>query len=211
MLEGVGRRLGAGKDHLLDIAHHSLNGRERNVLWRNDGDRFTDVAYVNAADRIEDGRGLAVLDVDRDGRLDLLLRNYRSPAVLLRNRGDPRHWVGFELVGKRSNRDAVGARVRVRAGELWQTRVVEAGSGYLSAGSRRLHFGLGQASRVDEVEISWPSGLRTRLPALEAGRSYRITEELELAGASEAGASLLGRDVERAQSDAEVDALPHSR
>lgn len=183
MLEGVGRRLGSGEDYLLDIAHHSLNGRERNVLWRNDGDGgFTEVAYVNDADRIEDGRGLAVLDVDRDGHLDLLLRNYRTPAVLLRNRGDERQWVGFELIGKRSNRDAVGARVRVRAGDRWQTRVVDGGSGYLSAGSRRLHFGLGAARRVDEVEISWPSGLRSKLRGLEAGRSYRITEQLELAG-----------------------------
>ena len=184
MLEGVGRRLGAGKDHLLDIAHHSLNGRERNLLWRNDGDGgFTDVAYVNAADRIEDGRGVAVFDADGDGHLDLLLRNYRRPALLLRNAGDARHWVGFELEGKRSNRDAVGARVRLRTGHRWQTRVVAAGSGYLSASSRRLHFGLGAAERVDEVEIAWPSGLRSHLRGLAADRLHRISEEVELAGA----------------------------
>lgn len=199
MLEGVGRRLGSGQDYLLDIAHHSLNGRERNVLWRNDGKRFTDVAFVNAADRVEDGRGLAVLDIDRDGRLDLLLRNYRAPAVLLHNRGEARNWIGFELIGKRSNRDAIGAQVRMRAGEKWQTRVVEAGSGYLSASSRRLHFGLGTATHADEVEISWPSGLRSRLGGLEAGRSYRITEELELADGSGPEASRLPREVESAE------------
>jgi hypothetical protein len=177
MLEGVGRRLGREPGHLLDIGQHSLNGRERNCLFRNDGDgRFTDVGFVTGADRIEDGRGLAVVDLDRDGRLDLVLRNYRQPAVVLLDRGPRRHWVGFELVGDRSNRDAVGARIRVRTGDRWQTRVVAVGSGYLSTSSRRPHFGLGDAARVDEVVIDWPSGTRTRLRDLAADSRYRIAE-----------------------------------
>lgn len=181
MLEGVGRRLGQS-GFLLDIAHHSLNGRERNCLFRNDGDgTFTEVGWANGADRVEDGRGVAVFDSNGDGRLDLVLRNHRMPAGLLRNGGDAGHWIGFELVGVRSNRDAVGARLRLRAGDAWQSRVVSGGNGYLSGSSLRQHFGLGDATRVDEVEIRWPSGLRTRLQNLSADRSYRITEELELA------------------------------
>jgi hypothetical protein len=181
MLEGVGRRLGSS-GFLLDIGTHSLNGREQNCLFRNDGDgSFTDVGFANDADRIEDGRGLAVLDIDRDGRLDIVLRNYRAPTGVLRNRGPTRHWVAFELTGTRSNRDAVGARVRLRTGDRWQTRVVSTGSGYLSASSRRQHFGLGDATRIDEVEIRWPSGLRSELRDLPADRSYRIAEEPELA------------------------------
>ncbi len=180
MLEGVGRRLGSS-GFLLDIGTHSLSGREHNCLFRNDGDgTFSDVGFANDADRIEDGRGLAVLDIDRDGRLDIVLRNYRAPTVVLRNRGPARHWVSFDLVGKRSNRDAVGARVRLRTGDRWQTRVVSTGSGYLSASSRRQHFGLGDATRIDEIEIRWPSGLRSELRNLPADRSYRIAEEIEL-------------------------------
>jgi hypothetical protein len=185
MLEGVGRRLGRS-GRLLDLGSNSLNGRERNCLFRNDGDgTFTDVGWVDGADRVEDGRGLAVLDADLDGRLDLVLRNYRQPAGLLRNGGGARHWVGFELEGRRSNRDAVGARLRLRTGRAWQTRVVSAGGGYLSSSSRRQHFGLDAATRVDELEIQWPSGMRTRLRDLPADRSYRVTEELELAGGAD--------------------------
>jgi hypothetical protein len=181
MLEGVGRRLGKKGGFLLDIGIHSLNGRERNVLFRNVGDgTFADVGWPNGADRAEDGRGLAVLDFDRDGRLDLLLRNYRQPAGLLWNRGASRNWIGFELIGTRSNRDAVGARVRLRTGDRWQTRVVTAGSGFISASSRRQHFGLGDAKKVDEVEISWPSGQRTVIRDLEVNRFHQITEGIEL-------------------------------
>jgi hypothetical protein len=164
----------------LDIGHHSLNGREHNVLFRNDGNEsFTEVGWANGADRIEDGRGLAVFDADRDGRLDLLVRNYRQPAGLLQNRGNSHHWVSFDLVGTRSNRDAVGARVRLRTGDQWQTRFVSAGSGYLSGSSRRQHFGLGTATRIDEVRIDWPSGERTVLRDLAVDRSIQIIEEAE--------------------------------
>jgi hypothetical protein len=125
MFDGVGRRQDEVSGQFLDIGQHSLNGRERNVLFRNNGDgSFLDVAWVNDADRIEDGRGLSVIDVDGDGRLDLVLRNYRQPAVVLRNVGPGGHWIEFALTGVRSNRDAVGARLRVRSGKRWQTREV---------------------------------------------------------------------------------------
>src|SRR5439155_6499935 len=115
MFDGVGRRQDATKGLLVNIGQHSLNGYERNCLFRNNGDgTFTDVAFVNDADRIEDGRGLSIFDYDGDGRLDLLLRNYRQPAQLLHNERPPRHWIEIRLVGTRSNRDAVGARIRFR-------------------------------------------------------------------------------------------------
>ena len=183
MMEGVGRRLGAGRSgRLLDIGSHSVNGRERNVLFRNDGGgAFSEVGWVNAADRVEDGRGLAVFDFDNNGSLDLALRNYRMQAVLLANRGDSHHSVTFELTGTRSNRDAVGAKLRLRSGDQWQTRVVTSGSGYLSGSSRRLHFGLGDAERVDELFIEWPSGERTVLADLAVDRLYAIREGAALA------------------------------
>ncbi len=180
-MEGVGRRLGTS-GFLLDIGHNSLNGRERNVLFRHNGDgTFSEVGWVNGADRIEDARGVAVLDLSSNGQLDLMLRNFHSPAGLLRNAGSPGHWVGFELVGTRSNRDAVGARIRLRVGDRWQTRVVTTGSGYLSGNTRRQHFGLGDADQVDEVVIEWPSGERTVTRDLPVDRYHSVTEGRDLA------------------------------
>ena len=98
------------------------------------------------------------------------------PARLLGNRPGGNGWVRFDLEGTQSNRDAVGARIRLRTGEDWQTRVVTSGSGYLSSSSRRQHFGLGDAVTVDEVVIEWPSGERTVLNDLDANRPYQVTE-----------------------------------
>ena len=158
-MEGVGRRLNTGGGVVLDIGSHSLNGREHNVLFRNNGDgTFSEVGWVNGADRVEDGRGLAVLDTDHDGRLDIVLRNFHQPAGLLWNRRGSGHWVSFELEGKRSNRDAVGAKIRLRTGDRWQTRVVTAGSGYLSQSSPTLIFGLGAGKHIERLDIVWPDG-----------------------------------------------------
>jgi hypothetical protein len=178
MFDGVGRRLDETKGSFLDIGQHSLNGRERNCLFRNQGDgTFIDVAWVNGADRVEDGRGLSIVDYDRDGRLDLVLRNYRQPAQLLHNVGPARHWIELGLVGARSNRDAVGARIRLRTADRWQTREVHAGSAYLSGQSLVQHFGLGDARVADEVRILWPAGSETVLHTLAADRRHIVTED----------------------------------
>jgi len=186
MMEGVGRRLNTGGGFVLDIGIHSLNGREHNVLFRNNGDEtFSEVGWVNGADRVEDGRGLAVFDTDHDGRLDIVLRNFHQPAGLLWNRRGSGHWVSFELEGKRSNPDAVGAKIRLRTGDRWQTRVVTAGSGYLSGSSLRQHFGIGEAIRADEVTIDWPSGERTVLRDLPVDRLHSVTEGVERSAAAD--------------------------
>ena len=180
MFDGVGRRADAKTGRFLNIGQHSLNGFERNILFRNDGDgTFTDVAWVNAADRVEDGRGLAIADLDRDGQLDLVLRNYKQPAQLLVNRGGTNRWLQLVLVGTRSNRDAIGAVVRLHTPAGWQTRAVSAGSGFLSTQSLVQHFGLGSADAADAVEIAWPSGARTTLGRLAAGRRYTVVEGVD--------------------------------
>ena len=177
MFDGVGRRRDQTRGQLVSIGEHSLNGMERDYLLRNNGDgTFVDVAYVNQADRIEDGRGVSIVDYDQDGHVDVVLRNYRQPAQVLRNRGGTGHWIELQLVGTRSNRDAVGARVTVTAGGKRQTREVGAGSAYLSASSLVQHFGLGAAERVEEVEIAWPSGEVTLLFGLPADRRLRVRE-----------------------------------
>jgi len=177
MFEGVGRRLDRKTGQLVNIGAHSLNGRERKVLFRNNGDgTFTDVAFVNGADRPEDGRGLSIFDYNNDGQPDLLLRNYKQPTQLLKNRGGLEHWIELKLVGTRSNRDAVGARIRLRAERGWQTREVNAGSAYLSAQSLIQHFGLGGDTSALQADITWPSGESTSLRDLGADRRYVITE-----------------------------------
>jgi hypothetical protein len=177
MFEGVGRRLDQKTGTLVSIGAHSLNGRERKVLFRNNGDgTFTDVAFVDGVARQEDGRGLSIFDFDGDGRSDLLLRNYKQPTQLLHNVGPRHHWMDFKLVGTVSNRDAVGAKIRLRTSSGWQTRVVSAGSAYLSAQSLIQHFGLGEDDRAKEVKIWWPSGATTDIADLEADHRFTITE-----------------------------------
>jgi len=162
---------------MVDVGENSLNGYERNVLHRNNGDgTFSDVAHVNRADRIEDGRGVAILDYDRDGRLDVLIRNYRQPAELLRGTGPRRHWLQVKLTGTASNRDAVGARIVAVTGDRRQLRVVGAGSSYLSSGSLVQHFGLGDATAVDRLEITWPSGRVDVVRDVAADRRVAVTE-----------------------------------
>lgn len=177
MFDGVGRRRDQTSGQLVSIGEHSLNGMERDYLLRNNGDgTFVDVAYVNQSDRIEDGRGVSIVDYDQDGQIDVVLRNYRQPAQVLHNRGGPEHWLELKLVGTRSNRDAVGARITVVAGGKRQTREVRAGSAYLSASSLVQHFGLGAADRVESIDVQWPSGEVTLLFDPDVDRRLLLVE-----------------------------------
>jgi hypothetical protein len=180
VIENVGRR---SKENWSeagmppDVGENSLNGFERNVLFHNQGSgSFVDVGYATESNRIEDGRGVAVADFDRDGRLDLLLQNLEKPAVLLMGRGETGNWLQLSLEGTESNRDAIGAIATVRIGDAQQMRQVSAGSGFLSSSSPILHFGLGEATSVDSVEIRWPSGRTTKISGVQAGYRFKIRE-----------------------------------
>ncbi len=177
MFDGVGRRQDQSTGQLVDIGQHSLNGYERNCLFRNNGDgTFSDTGRPNGADRVEDGRGLSVFDYDQDGYVDIMLRNYGQPAQLLRNVGGGEHWLEIKLVGTKSNRDAVGARVTLEAGGQSQVREVHAGSSYLSASSLVQHFGLGDEDTIDSLEIRWPSGRVTHISDLKADQQLMLVE-----------------------------------
>jgi len=122
-------------------------------------------------------RGVAFGDLDNDGDIDIVMLNLGGPPTLLRNRQANRHHrVQFKLVGTKSNRAGIGARVVVRAGDLIQFDEVRSGSSYLSQNDLRLHFGLGERTKIDSVEIRWPSGAVDHLPKLEVDHLYTVVE-----------------------------------
>jgi hypothetical protein len=123
------------------------------------------------------GRGLAAGDLDNDGRIDLVIVAQNTAAAYLHNETARRsHFVTLALEGTRSNRDAVGARVTVLAGERKQTSWRVGGGSYLSASDSRLHFGLGPSEIINEIEVRWPSGQVDRFHDLPADRGYRLRE-----------------------------------
>lgn len=126
---------------------------------------------------LRSARGGAYCDFDNDGDIDFVISNIDDHPQLIENTGAPRgHWIELKLIGTRSNRDAVGAQVRIVAGELVQYDHVRAGGSYLSGSDLRLHFGLGPQNRIDLIEIHWPSGLQERLTNVEPNRILAIRE-----------------------------------
>lgn len=122
-------------------------------------------------------RGLAVGDLFNDGRVDVVVEDLEGSPMVLRNRSvHGTHWVSFELQGTKSNRLAIGARVKLVAGGMTQTEEVHSGGSYLSQNDLRLHFGLGTAAKIDSVEIRWPSGKTELLKNLEADKFYAVLE-----------------------------------
>ncbi|QDV37651.1 FG-GAP-like repeat-containing protein [Tautonia plasticadhaerens] len=124
------------------------------------------------------GRGLAVGDMDNDGRMDVLVVGQGAPLALLVNQPTPAagRFLTLALEGVASNRDGVGARVTVSAGGRDRVAARFGGGSYLSASDPRLHFGLGAERRVDRVEVRWPSGRRDTYEGLTAGTGYRLRE-----------------------------------
>jgi hypothetical protein len=183
-VQNVGRRSDTAGDNgqFIHVGIFSLNGYERNALYCNRGvGRFFDVGYLEGADRVEDGRGMGLLDADMDGDPDIIIANYAQPARLLINHAPPEtHWLRLALEGTRSSRMPVGARVELRSGTQRQFRQVSLSGGYLSGQSPYLHFGLGIAKSVDDLIIHWPSGAVQELRDVPADRLYWIREGQQL-------------------------------
>jgi hypothetical protein len=122
-------------------------------------------------------RGLAVGDLFNDGNMDVVVEDLDGKPMILRNHGVPgRHWVSFELDGTKSNRAALNARIKIVAGGMTQTGEIHSGGSYLSQNDLRVHFGLGAATKIDKVEIHWPSGLVENFTNLAADRFYNVLE-----------------------------------
>lgn len=161
------------------IQDNSWNGYEHDVLFRNDGDgkTFTEIGHVTGIDLATDGRGVAYLDYDNDGDLDVVVVGHRQYATLLRNDyGQNNNWLQVALVGTKSNRQGVGARVTVTTGSKKQIREVRAGGGFLSSSSVPPAFGLGKATLVDELTIRWPSGIVQTLKNVAVNQRLRVVE-----------------------------------
>jgi len=160
--------------------HSEVQYAEPKLMFRNNGHGI----FENVSDRLgadfqlpRVSRGAAVADFDNDGDLDILVNNNGQPAQLLRNdEGNANHWLEIFLIGTKSNRDGVGARVKLTAGDLVLYDQRKGGMSYQSAQDPRLHFGLGQRAMVDSLEITWPSGVITRLTNLKCNQILAIKE-----------------------------------
>jgi len=160
-------------------ADGTWSGYERNIFYANNCDgTFSDVSAVVGLDFIEDGRSFALADLDGDGRLEIVLKNRNAPQLLvLKNlASDLPPSIAFRLTGTKSNRDAIGAAVTVEIGSLKQTRMLQAGSGFLSQHSKDLFFGLGDANGAVNATIRWPSGLVQELRDLPINHRIWIEE-----------------------------------
>jgi hypothetical protein len=152
---------------------------QRKELYRNLGNgKFAEIARSSADLLIgKSSRGVAVADFDNDGDLDILVVNINDRPSLYRNDGGNRnHWIGFRLEGTRSNRSAIGARVEIEAGGRKQISYVLSGGSYLSQNDLRVHFGLGDMTRVERVRIRWPNGNVEELGPFETDRVITIKE-----------------------------------
>jgi hypothetical protein len=125
---------------------------------------------------VRSSRGAATGDFDNDGRLDIVTNNFNDQPYFFKNRLPRQNYVAFRLRGTRSNRDAIGAVLRLYQGGRIMSRQVLGACGYLSQSSRVLHFGLGNKPEIDRVEIHWPSGVWQRLDAVAANRLHDIVE-----------------------------------
>jgi len=132
------------------------------------------------------GRGVAFADFDNDGFMDVVVANNGDLPLLLHNSGgNGNHFLNIKLVGHKSNRDAMGARIRVFAGGLSQIHEVAGGGSYLSQSDLRAHFGLGKATRVESIEVSWPSGQKQTFRDLDVDKFYTIEEGRDQIGSQQ--------------------------
>jgi hypothetical protein len=131
-------------------------------------------------------RCAAAADFDGDGKLDIMVNNFGDRPYYFKNQFPDRHYVALRLRGTRSNRDAVGAVAKLYVGDRVMVRQVHSTGGYLSQSSKTLHFGLGDAARIDRVEIRWPSGVHQTVESLEADRTRDLVEPEAARDANEA-------------------------
>jgi len=164
----------------IGLFRDSTSYAQRNLLLQNDGTgKFRDVGPASGPGFAlkKPSRSLSAADIDNDGDLDLLIGNVGETPDLLRNDGgNKNNSLLIRTVGSKSNRDGIGARLRLTAGGKVLLREVKAGSSYLSQNDMRVHFGMGNAARAEKLEIRWPSGALDVVPDIETNQILTITE-----------------------------------
>ena len=163
----------------VETLHRESHFREEKNLYYNLGNgTFVDITEKSGPATREKtvGRGLAYGDFLNDGSLDIVINNLNSTPNLLINRGKKGNWITLKLVGTASNRDAIGARVEVKAGPLDQMAEVRSGCCYLSQSDMRLHFGLGSVQTVDAIKVRWPNGRQETFTAKAINQIIELKE-----------------------------------
>ena len=163
----------------VELTFPQIHYREPLLLARNTGKGFVDVSASSGPVFKENwvGRGMAVGDIYNDGNIDAVVTTNDGPAYVVRNEtATQNHWLGLKLVGHASNRDAIGAEVKVVCGDLPQWETVTTAGSYLSSSDKRLHFGLGAHSMADTIEIRWPSGISQTLANIKADQILTVDE-----------------------------------
>jgi enediyne biosynthesis protein E4 len=168
-------------DDLIESLHSQVKYQEPLMLFHNTGKTFQNVSSQSGPVFAKplSARGMAIGDFDNDGGIDVLVANNDGPPVLLRNAvGSQNHWLGINLVGKKSNPDAVGARITYQSGDLKQQRMKVGGGSFLSSHDPRMVLGMGKRTKFDWVEIQWPqpSGKIERIADLPIDRYITIVE-----------------------------------
>jgi hypothetical protein len=181
-LNNDGRKdLFSANSHVNDNIGFEMNVpfQQRNSIFANAGDRFVDVS-ASAGEDFQVAaahRGCAFGDLDNDGRIDVVVSRFDGPAEVFRNVSPGgNHWLLVKTVGTRSNRDGIGAQIRLESASGVQYNHVTTSVGYASSSSRRVHFGLGQDTVVTRLEIRWPSGVRQELRNVPADQILTVRE-----------------------------------
>jgi hypothetical protein len=163
----------------IELTSPQLHYREPMLLARNTGHGFVDVSAASGGVFHEAwaGRGLATGDLDNDGRIDAVVSTNDGPAYVIRNETKTEnHWLTLKLVGHKSNRDAIGAVVKMVTPKGEQYATVTTASSYLSSSDKRVHFGIGPAAVAGTIEIRWPSGISQSLKDVHADQILQVDE-----------------------------------
>ena len=163
----------------VELSYPNLHYREPMLLLRNTGKEFVDVSAASGAVFSQPwlSRGMAIGDIDNDGRLDAVVTTNDGPIHILHNETPTQnHWLLLKLIGHKSNRDAIGAEVKLVAAKGQQFATVSTAGSYLSSSDKRVHFGLGSESAAQSIEIRWPSGITQTLKNVRADQILTVDE-----------------------------------